>query len=66
MPPGYNSGHGQQPLDNFLLALNLLAFFLHTLLDLLDDQYQLLRKHLIIRKVQWTQKPEPSDAFHAD
>jgi hypothetical protein len=49
-PPGYNFGHGQQSLANFLLTLNLLAFFLHTLLDLLDELYQLLRKHLVARK----------------
>jgi hypothetical protein len=46
----HNFGHGEQTLANFLLTLNLLAFFLHTLLDLLDEQYHLLRKHLVARK----------------
>lgn len=46
----HNFGHGQKSLANFLLTLNLLAFLLHTLLDLLDEQYQLLRKHLVARK----------------
>jgi hypothetical protein len=46
----HNFGHGQQSLANFLLTLNLLAFLLHTILDLLDEQYQLLRQHLVARK----------------
>lgn len=46
----HNFGHGQQFLGNFLVTLNLLAFLFHTLLDLLDEQYQLLRKHLVVRK----------------
>lgn len=46
----HNFGHGEQFLANFLVTLNLLAFLLHTLLDLLDEQYQLLRKHLVVRK----------------
>ena len=46
----HNFGHGQQFLANFLVTLNLLAFLFHTLLDLLDEQYQLLRKHLVARK----------------
>ena len=46
----HNFGHGEQSLANFLLTLNLLAFLLHTLLDLLDEQYHLLRKHLVARK----------------
>ena len=32
------------------MTLNLLAFQLHTILDLLDEQYQLLRQHLVTRK----------------
>ena len=46
----HNFGHGEQFLANFLVTLNLLAFQLHTILDLLDEQYQLLRQHLLTRK----------------
>ena len=45
----HNFGHGQAYLANFLATLNLLAFLLHTLLDLLDEEYQLLRKTLVTR-----------------
>ena len=45
----HNFGHGEEYLANFLATLNLLAFLLHTLLDLLDEQYQLLRKELVTR-----------------
>ena len=45
----HNFGHGEEHLANFLATLNLLAFFLHTLLDLLDEQYQVLRKELVTR-----------------
>lgn len=46
----HNFGHGDQYLANFLLTLNLLAFLFHTLLELLDEQYQLLRTHLVARR----------------
>jgi len=46
----HNFGHGEQSLANFMVTLNLLAFLLHTLLDLLDEQYQMLRQHLVVRK----------------
>ena len=46
----HNFGHGQQFLANFLATLNLLAFLFHTLLNLLDEPYQLLRKHLVARR----------------
>jgi len=42
----HNFGHGQQHLANFLLTLNLLAFLFHTLFDLFDDQYRLIRQEL--------------------
>ena len=45
----HNFGHGEEHLANFLATLNLLAFFLHTLLNLLDEQYQRLRKELVTR-----------------
>jgi hypothetical protein len=46
----HNFGHGEQHLANFLLSLNLLAFLFHTLLDLLDEQYQALRQELVVRQ----------------
>ena len=45
----HNFGHGQHSLANFLTTLNLLAFLLHTLLDLLDEAYKMLRKDLVVR-----------------
>ena len=45
----HNFGHGEEHLANFLATLNLFAFLLHTLLDLLDEQYQVLRKELVTR-----------------
>ena len=45
----HSFGHGEEPLANFLATLNLLAFLLHTLLNLLDEQYQRLRKELVTR-----------------
>jgi hypothetical protein len=46
----HNFGHGKQFLANFMLTLNLLAFLFHTLLDLLDEQYRVLRQHLVARQ----------------
>ena len=46
----HNFGHGQQHLANFMITLNLLAFLFHTLLDLLDEQYQALRQELVTRQ----------------
>ena len=46
----HNFGHGQQHLAALLATFNLLAFLLHTLLDLLDAKYRLLRQTLVSRK----------------
>jgi hypothetical protein len=46
----HNFGHGQQHLASFLLTLNLLAFLFHTVLDLSDAKYKLLRDKLHVRK----------------
>ncbi len=46
----HNFGHGRQHLANFLLTLNLLAFLFHTVLQLVDVKYQLLREELAVRK----------------
>ena len=46
----HNFGHGELNLANFMITLNLLAFLFHTLLDLLDEQYQALRLELVTRQ----------------
>lgn len=42
----HNFGHGKQNLSNLLLSLNLLAFLFHTLLELYDPRYRLIRHTL--------------------
>jgi hypothetical protein len=42
----HNFGHGKQHLSALLVTLNLLAFVFHTLLELLDSSYQLIRQFL--------------------
>jgi hypothetical protein len=39
----HNFGHGKNHLASLLLTLNLLAFGLHTLLELADENYRLIR-----------------------
>jgi len=39
----HNFGHGSKHLSETLATLNILAFLLHTILDLTDRRYQLLR-----------------------
>lgn len=39
----HNFGHGSEHLAETLATLNILAFLLHTVLDLSDRRYQLLR-----------------------
>jgi hypothetical protein len=46
----HNFGHGQHFLSAVLLSLNLLAFLLHTILELSDSIYQQLRRELGTRK----------------
>jgi hypothetical protein len=46
----HNYGHGQEHLSSFLLTLNLLAFLFHTVLDLVDEKYQLVREALAARR----------------
>lgn len=46
----HNFGHGKEHLANFLTTLNLLAFLLHTTLAFLDEEYQALRRELVVRK----------------
>jgi hypothetical protein len=46
----HNFGHGEQYLSMILVLLNLLAFLLHTVLDLCDPVYHRLRDALRVRK----------------
>ncbi len=46
----HNFGHGKQHLASFLATLNILSLLFHTLLERLDQKYQLLRSHLPTRK----------------
>jgi hypothetical protein len=46
----HNFGHGQHYLSMILVLLNLLAFWVHTVLDLCDPIYQRLRSHLRVRQ----------------
>jgi len=46
----HNFGHGQKHLSSPLASLIILAFLTHTVLEWMDDKYQLLRKKLPSRK----------------
>lgn len=46
----HNFGHGKQRLSSLLATLNILSLLFHTLLELLDQKYELLRSHLPTRK----------------
>ncbi len=46
----HNFGHGQQYPAGFLLTLNLLAFLFHTVPELVDAKYRLLRRELGARR----------------
>jgi len=46
----HNFGHGKQHLASLLATLNILSLLFHTLLELLDLKYKLLRSHLPTRK----------------
>jgi len=46
----HNFGHGRQHLSSLLASLIILAFLTHTVLEWMDDKYQLLRKKLPSRK----------------
>ena len=45
----HNFGHGKQYLSMILVLLNLLAFLVHTILDLCDPIYHAVRTHLRVR-----------------
>ena len=46
----HNYGHGQKHLSSLLASLIIMAFLTHTVLEWMDDKYQLLRKKLSSRK----------------
>ena len=46
----HNDGHGQQYWSSVLASLIILAFLVHTVLESMDDQYQLLRRKLPSRQ----------------
>ena len=46
----HNFGHGKQYLASLLLTLNLLAFLFHTVLDLVDEKYRMIRQALHTRQ----------------
>jgi hypothetical protein len=46
----HNFGHGQQDLANVLATLNILAFLIHTVQEIMEPAYQRLRKALGARK----------------
>jgi len=46
----HNFGHGKKHLSALLATFNLLAFLLHTVQDLVDQKYQVLRANLPTRK----------------
>jgi len=46
----HNFGHGKNHLSTLLLTLNLLAFFFHTALEMLDETYRRIRDDLPTRK----------------
>lgn len=46
----HNFGHGSQYLSSLLLSLNLLVFLFHTVLDLVDERYRMIRQALRSRQ----------------
>lgn len=46
----HNFGHGKKYLSTLLASLNLLAFLCHTILEMMDTKYQLVRARLSSRK----------------
>ena len=46
----HNFGHGKKYLSQFMLTLNLLAFLFHTVLEVIDKKYKLIRSELPARK----------------
>ena len=49
----HNFGHGYQHLSEAFFTLNLLAFFLHQIFDLVDGLYQQVRTFFSSRRAFW-------------
>lgn len=49
----HNFGHGEKHLSNNFFVLNLLAFFIHQILELCDRGYQYCRSKFSSRKEYW-------------
>jgi hypothetical protein len=49
----HNFGHGQQYLSNNFFILNVLAFYIHQILELCDSAYQYCRSKFSSRKEYW-------------
>jgi hypothetical protein len=49
----HNFGHGQRSLSNTFFVLNLLAFYIHQILELCDKGYQYCRSKFSSRKEYW-------------
>lgn len=45
-----NFGHGKKHLSSLMLTFNLLAFLFHTVLEIVDEKYKLIREDLPTRK----------------
>jgi len=46
----HNFGHGKKHLSSLLLTFNLLAFLFHTVLEIMNEKYKLIRDELPTRK----------------
>ena len=46
----HNFGHGKKHLSSLLLTSNLLAYLFHTVLEIMDVKYKLIRDDLPTRK----------------
>ena len=46
----HNFGHGKKSLSQLMMTLNLLAFLFHTVLEMMDKKYELIRSDLPTRQ----------------
>jgi hypothetical protein len=46
----HNFGHGKKYLSQLMMTLNLLAFLFHTVLEMMDKKYELIRRNLPTRQ----------------
>lgn len=46
----HNFGHGKKYLSSLFVSFNILAYLVHTVLDLMDEKYSLIRRVLPTRK----------------